>query len=913
MSLLNDILVWASDKLTLWQRDGLRRLFLKQELSSQDYDDLYAMLKSAQGLNDDDNRQPVPLAKEHLPARATNESPVVLRALRDLKNVNRIESGQELKFSPKGVTVIYGGTGSGKSGYARVLKQACRARDLSETVHPDASDPAAVRSIPEATFDIEVGGIARSLIWTRGSDPPDELSTIAVFDGRCARAYLDDEQDVAYLPYGLDIIESLAKSVLPSLLKRLEAEIDGIDTDTRAFTDLLGDTAVGRLVKALSARTDSEAVAALGTLSAEEKKRLLDLDKTLSEQDPMATAVALLLSEKRINGLIIRVEGAIAVVDDLKIEKLRVLDIETEAACAAEAVAASGFRSKDSLLPGTGEGTWNKLFEAARRFSVEDAYPGKPFPYVDGEAKCLLCQQPLAASAAERMRHFESFVKQDTATVAAEKREQLATAVQQLDSAIVTFGLDDPLSDELTTLNSASNSELQALEKRIQDRKSWMLRAVKDHIWTDAPTIDGNPNVTLRDASTSPPRLASEATEDNNDSPNDALKSSPAESFACKTLRGICSKLRATAAELKEAFDETRKKALESERAELRACAKLSPRVQAISDLIARMGKKAKLAKCKADLKTKAISDKAKEFASQAVTKALKKALDAEFEGLGVDRIKTKLNERVTQGQMKHKLILDLPVTKRLDEILSEGEQRGIAIGSFLAELHLAGHNNGIVFDDPVSSLDHDRRKNVACRLVAEGKKRQVIIFTHDTVFLSELLHETEDQNVDSLMHHLEWSGQHAGHVNEGLPWEHQKYAERLSKLAQSQKELLKRWPLYPNAEDKTEMRQQYDRLRATIERVIQDVVFNGVVQRYRDWIKVGQLSAVVGFTEAERAAIARLHKVCCDVVTAHDPPSGKNSPVPSAKQLGDDISALATVVETIKARRKARKTATVV
>ena len=87
---------------------------------------------------------------------------------------------------------------------------------------------------------------------------------------------------------------------------------------------------------------------------------------------------------------------------------------------------------------------------------------------------------------------------------------------------------------------------------------------------------------------------------------------------------------------------------------------------------------------------------------------------------------------------MRHKLVLDLPVTKKLDEILSEGEQRAIALGSFLAEMHLANHLGGIVFDDPVSSLDHYRRKDVARRLVDEAKIRQVIILTHDTVFLGE-------------------------------------------------------------------------------------------------------------------------------------------------------------------------------
>ena len=99
--------------------------------------------------------------------------------------------------------------------------------------------------------------------------------------------------------------------------------------------------------------------------------------------------------------------------------------------------------------------------------------------------------------------------------------------------------------------------------------------------------------------------------------------------------------------------------------------------------------------------------------------------------------------------------------------------------------------------------------------------------------------------------------------------------------------------------------RNQYNYLRATIERVIQDVVFNGVVERYRDWIKVNKLGAVAGFDENECNEILRLHTACCDVVNAHDPSSAKNAPVPDAAQLGQDIESLKQVIEAIKTRRK--------
>lgn len=867
MPLLNDILVWATTDLTLWQRDAARRLFLKETLDQKDYDDLYAMLRSSYGLSDAQNRQPVPLVREHLPAHAVkNSTAIVLLAMRDLKHVNRIIPGQRLEFAPTGMTVIYGGNGSGKSGYARVLKRACRARDLTETVHPNAFDAKAADNIPEATFDIEVGGHATSLLWKRGTVSPDDLSTIAVFDGKCARAYLDAEQDVAYLPYGLDIVENLGRRVLPELTQRLNSELGTINTDTTPFSDLMGDTAVGKIISSLSATTDPQRVTTLATITDDETKRLAGLDRTLAESDPKTKAKVLRLSAQRIEGLISRIDTAFSWVNDAAIAKIVAYDAESEAAFKAEAVAANDFRAGAPLLAGTGEQVWKNLFEAARRFSTEMAYSSEQFPYVGAGAQCPLCQQPFNQEGAKRMQRFENFVKHDTAKAAAEKRTQRDKAEKKISDASLIFGLDASTTEELSQLDVVLLKTAQDFEKKVEDRRAWILTAIKTHSWNGVPVLDGDPRGGLKSLS---------------------------------TTIGI------QATDLEKAVDEKQKKALEANRAELRARASLSSRLKSVLDIVQRMQIKAKLTNCKDDLKTKAISDKAKEFASQAVTAALKNALDAEFQSLGVGHVKTKLNERVEQGKMKHKLVLDLPGTKKLDEILSEGEQRAIAIGSFLAELHLAGHQGGIVFDDPVSSLDHHRRMDVVHRLVNESMKRQVVILTHDTVFLSELRGELERQNVPHVIHHLEWRNGFPGYISAGLPWEHKSYEDRIDKLEKAQRDLSKNWPAYPNEEDRARMTHHYGLLRATIERVVQDVILNGVVRRYDQYIRVENLKVVVGLVQNEHDEILRLYRACHDVVNAHDLSSAKNAPVPNPLQLSKDIEALKSTVNQIKEKRK--------
>ena len=867
MALVDDIYNWSHKTLKPWQQDALRRLF-QQTVDANSIGDFYAMLKTSVGIEVADKRLPEPLAKEHLPATATKSSSTILLSIRDIQNVNRLAPSQTIKFSPQGITVIYGGNGAGKSGYARVLKRACGARDLSEDVRPNAMDKASAGLIPEATFDVEHKGKSGVVKWLKNQPAPTELSTIAVFDTHCARAYLDQQQEIAYLPFGLDVVENLAQIVLPRVADMLNAEIANTLTDKTAFDHLLGNTNVSKLINGLSEKTSLNEVETLAQMNEAEKKRLEELKKTLSEIDPKTKSKELRQAIVRINALAERVQKSHNWVKEESIQKFKSLDEETELAIVAEVEAANVLRAGDDLLPGTGESTWKSLFNSAKKYSDEEAYPKHKFPNNDADSKCVLCQQTLSGESIERLNRFNTYIQADIAKKAHDSRMSRNNVISSIEAASLGFE-HAPLIDELNDLSPDIVIELNQFETALQNRQQWMLASQKSNVWNPVPTLTIDPTI---------------------------------------KLKAIADKLGQEADTYEKATDDKQKENLKQELDELIARESLNLVKQSITDLIARMAHKAKLHECKKDLATKPISDKAKEFASNTVTEPLRAALKREFSVLGVEGAIPRLDESVEKGKMKHKLQLDLVHHAQIRDILSEGEQRAIAIGSFLAELEIGGHEGGIVFDDPVSSLDHTRRINVARRLVEESKKRQVIIFTHDTAFLSELNALIEESKVDSLIHHLQWAGPSSGKVFEGLPWHHKSVKDRLDILSKNQIELAKIWPTYPDEEQSSQMRRQYGLIRATIERLIQDLVFNGVVVRYRDWIKVGSLSGVVGFDSKECDEIERIHKKCCDVTEAHDPSSGKNSPVPTAQNLGEDLKALEALISTIQSRKNAAK-----
>ena len=131
MPTIDDVISWATT-LPHWQGDAVRRLLIAGEnpLTPEDYADILALAKANLKL------APTPsTVKPILPAAGTFSggptTPVAVKliSLDDLQNVNIIKDKQTQPFAETGVTVVYGGNGAGKSGYVRLLKLACQARN----------------------------------------------------------------------------------------------------------------------------------------------------------------------------------------------------------------------------------------------------------------------------------------------------------------------------------------------------------------------------------------------------------------------------------------------------------------------------------------------------------------------------------------------------------------------------------------------------------------------------------------------------------------------------------------------------------------------------------------------------------------------------------------------------------------
>ena len=177
---------------------------------------------------------------------------------------------------------------------------------------------------------------------------------------------------------------------------------------------------------------------------------------------------------------------------------------------------------------------------------------------------------------------------------------------------------------------------------------------------------------------------------------------------------------------------------------------------------------------------------------------------------------------------------------------MSEGEQRAIAIGSFLAEINLSGSKGGIIFDDPVSSLDHRRRERVAKRLAAEAAQRQVVVFTHDIYFLCLLAEEANLAGVPISTQSLVRRSEEFGIAEPDLPFEGKNAGKRIGALKAQHQLIAKLFKSGDEQEHRKQTVEAYFKLRMAWERAVEEVLLREVILRFRKGIETQRLAGVV-------------------------------------------------------------------
>lgn len=858
---IDDIEAW-SKKLSAWRRDCLRRLATCDDLTETDYEELLAMVKSAAGFKlTTPPPAAVPFTKAHF--GGGSHQPMVLKGIRNIQGINRLQSNAAIGFGPDGLTIVYGRNGSGKSGFVRILRTACRTRvenpaklKVLADVYGGGTD------LQSADIIIDVGGGDITVPWKPQKTALPELSQVAVFDSLSASLYVDGGNQIRYLPFGLALPHRL-NTVGLILKERLEAErATAVGTKvglTSIAFDVKRETLSQSFNDGLNKNTTDAQIETAATFSAKDQARLDEVSSILTAGATAAADLGVLVSW--VDGLALECEMVANILNDSSLTVFSKLKEDASAARSAANLAATDLFTDDPL-PGVGSETWRVLWAAARDYSTTEAYPGEAFPVTKldvGNAACVLCQQPLLKDGAARLERFQKFMD-DTLDVAATKAEAL------INDAIAKL-------PDLKLL--AADDFVERLEQ---------IRKRDKNLADDLATFQGTATKRRKDALA---RLNGETSEAN-----------PVCIAPTEKIKALAAKLKVEKEAVIKANEAEERTKLVTEKAaleDLKVLAANRSKLVTRRDLLVT---DAAYEKALAEVQTKGITQRANELIDKHLTSAVVAQFNAERARFDIMHLKIGLSRKSGQTKAEFDIDPQTKVAKVSSDFLSEGEQRALALAGFLTEVVLTEGAGPIVVDDPVSSLDRDRGVMVAERLAEEAVNRQVIVFTHDIVHFNELCAAAEKHGIEPVLVALFSDANAAGKVDPaGMVWKGLNVSKRIKKLKNDFAPLPKLHTESPNDYD-YKVKHLYGRMRDTYERLVEEVIFKNIVQRGVDVVQTQMLRYV---TLPDELAI-RFHEGMTLANTySHDNPSADTVPIRKPDEFLADLANLEQLVEDFK------------
>lgn len=744
MALEEMIIAWSKDRPN-WQRDVMRRISTGDVLSEEDYNQLVDSIVLA------DVDPEVSFGLKHLPQTAVEDLPVRLLSIAEPKHVNALASDQPLTIEPRGLTIIYGDNGSGKSGYARLLKRITRSRHREDVLSDVFRDTALDN--PTAILSVTIGDKVESLSWPETALP--ELQRMLFYDGACGSAYIDAESDFPYRPSALFVMDGLIKACV-EVRTRIDIKLTENARSAAAIpvvTNEVKNTDAGRYLDQLSGvssiddldeliRRFDESTETIEGLEKEEA-RFRGGDKRMERQN-------LIRQGEKLDALHKHLEQVHSALGDDSLTSLQERREELKALEDAASLLAVSLESEQPLS-GVGSSSWKVLWQSARRFSEEHAYPSQTFPCAGVDSRCVLCQQALGVEGRERLSKFEEFVKDDT-QVRLEKTRRLCNA--QIASVTDLVVVPDAVMSSLKDLETSHTDLIAEVEELLCTYEKARKHA-HDVLMGAEPLmlfgIEPAPTLTkLKQAAMSAREAAEEFS-------NPEMMRQRLEDVAAR-------------------------------RQELELLQWIKGSRETIVKEIARLKEREKLEAAKIAAATGPITKKVLEFSEASITEVVRDTFTRETDRLKLERV-TMSRTRAERGAVLHKpKLVGARQEVIVPRVFSEGERTALGVAAFFTEAQLEGSKSALILDDPVNSLDHIRRGLVATRLVELAKIRQVVLFTHDVAFVADLKLESSAKGVPVAERSVtrSWADERKpGKCSTKHPWKAKDVSERINELQQ--------------------------------------------------------------------------------------------------------------------------------
>lgn len=635
-----------------------------------------------------DERELSPVEKLNIEAKQDESAPpLTLTRLSEVHGVNALVTGAVIE-PHEGLTILYGENGTGKTGYSRIFKALANSRTADAILGNIESGSTDDQT---ANLDFRLGDAEQRLIWTgdRGVSP---FTRMSIFDSPAVATHVDEDLDYVYTPASLALFNHVTAAI-QTVAGQIDTAVSALSTGNSGLLSRFerGST-IYPLIETLGASTDLIDLKSKAVTGAKVDEQLDVLAQTVAalRANTMGTQITALRSEQRALTQAVAAADALLAFDQTAYTEA--LAKRTQLAIDYETFRNELFAAAD--LPADPDDTWSAFIEAGETYRQHlvdlDAHD---------ENRCLYCRQPLLDPARDLLNRYSTYLEDKISAEIRTTDARLAELKRQI------TGIQ---SGELASFIDEHNGEDDAPAyfaeiKAIEEARGAVAAAVA----TDQPV-----DTKFARALTSP-----KATVD----------------AALATVGTRISDLETQQKNRTEVLGEK-----QTELLELKDAVELGKSWP----LIEAQGKSAKEADRLKTLKrplpslARAVTELAKTASDQMINRSFDALFLEECDALRAPALKLQFVGR--EGKAQRRKVMT--GKHKPSKVLSEGEQKVLALADFLAEARLVGITAPVIFDDPVSSLDHRRINEVAQRIARLAEDTQVIVFTHDILFATTLL-----------------------------------------------------------------------------------------------------------------------------------------------------------------------------
>lgn len=784
-----------------WQTELAFRILTQEEITDVDISDFISMIKNN-----------VQFTNKEFPNFVTavdGGNQVRLKSIESISNIESLAPRNPLKFEDlKNLIVIYGSNGSGKSGYTKIIKKASgkpRASELKANVFKNNNLPS------KCTIRYLFNDVEHSQDWEIHNAAIKDLSQIDVFDTKTGEGYLKEANVVAHIPVCVALFEALSH-YYNTISQKLDHEKMNLVKNLSSLPINIATTKSGLLYNKINKNSTEATLSYILNWNENDDESKKSIENRLKEKDPIKVAVEKRSFKLEIDKIIREIITALKLTNSDA--KLEIIGLKTDAIEKRKAVIdGAQILSGKSKVDGVGSLVWRSLWEAAKTFSLQEAYKNLEYPNIEEQSRCVLCHQLLDEEAKARLLSFENFVKGQLENDATQAEIKYTERTKILPIALNK--------DTISSKCRASNLDDEWIEKLL---KIWnYFSNVSDAIKKNENNVDDKTelvNAIIKDL-----KITSDQLE------KDAIQ-----------LDADAKQFDRVQAE-KDLLEITAKKWCSEQKIHILEEIERQKKVAQYDDLISQTN-------------TKSITLKANNISEIVISNEYVTRFDKELSFLGANQIRVELyTEKGAKGVIKHSIRLKGVHDIKLADVLSEGEFKIISLAAFLADVTGGNNNNPFVFDDPISSLDQIYEEKMVERLIELSQTRQVIVFTHRLSLLGQLNEICDPNNIQIVgIRHEQWG---AGEIGDT-----QLFAKKTDKALNNIKndKISKAKKIY--------IEQGYDEyypygkmlcsdIRIIIERIVEFDFLADVIQRYRRAVN----------TKNKVDKLAKIKKEDCDLI----------------------------------------------